>query len=96
MFKKITKTVISGAGLGRYIISPKVFSVLENLEKGVGDEIQFTDAMNKMMKTEKFYACKLDADYYDTSSKLGYLKANIDFTKDRDEFKESLTTYFNN
>ena len=81
------------AGLGRYIVSPEVFPILDTLNKGVGNEYQFTDAMKKLMEKEKFYACKLDATYYDTGSKIGYLKANIDYALERDEFKESLTDY---
>ena len=46
------------AGLGRYIVSPKIFSVLENLSTGVGNEYQFTDAMKELMKEEDFYACR--------------------------------------
>ena len=92
----IEKSPSNFAGLGRYIVSPKVFDILENLSKGVGGEYQFTDAMKELMKNEKFYACILDATYYDTGSKLGYLKANIDYALDREEFKKDLEEYFNN
>lgn len=78
------------AGLGRYIVNPTIFPILEKLDKGVGNEYQFTDAMKELMKTEKFYACKLDAKYYDTGNKIGYLKANIDYALERKELKESL------
>ena len=46
------------------------------------------------MKKEKFYACNLDATYYDTGSKIGYLKANIDFALEREELKTNLEGYF--
>lgn len=84
------------AGLGRYIVSPQIFPILEKLSKGVGNEYQFTDAMKQLMKEEDFHACILDAKYYDTGSKLGYLKANIDYALEREEFKESLTDYLKN
>ena len=84
------------AGLGRYIVSPKVFPILETLSKGVGNEYQFTDAMKQLMTEEDFYACILDATYYDTGSKLGYLKANIDYALEREEFKESLKDHLKN
>ena len=84
------------AGLGRYIVSPNIFSVLENLSRGVGNEYQFTDAMKELMTKEEFYACVMDATYYDTGDKLGYLKANIDYAMDRDEFRESLKDYLKN
>ena len=44
--------------------------------------------MKKLMENEPFYACILDAEYYDTGSKLGYLKANIDYALEREEFRE--------
>ena len=83
------------AGLGRYIVSHNVFDILENLSKGVGNEYQFTDAMKKLMEKEDFYACNLDATYYDTGSKIGYLKANIDYALEREELSQELTKYFN-
>lgn len=83
------------AGLGRYIVSSNIFNELENLNKGVGNEYQFTDAMRNLMQKESFYACKLKATYYDTGSKIGYLKANIDFALDKPELKEELTEYLN-
>ena len=84
------------AGLGRYIVSPNIFNELEELKLGVGNEYQFTDAMKNLMKKEEFYACNLNATYYDTGSKLGYLKANIDYALEREELKESLKDYLNN
>lgn len=92
----VEQTPSNYAGLGRYIVSPQIFPILENLSKGVGNEYQFTDAMKQLMKEEDFQACILDAKYYDTGSKLGYLKANIDYALEREEFKESLTDYFKN
>lgn len=81
------------AGLGRYIVSHNVFGILETLSKGVGNEYQFTDAMKKLMEDEEFYACDLDATYYDTGSKIGYLKANIDYGLEREELSEELSKY---
>lgn len=82
------------AGLGRYIVSANIFPILETLSQGVGGEYQFTDAMKELMKQEKFYACNLNASYYDTGSKIGYLKANIDFALEREDLKISLEDYF--
>lgn len=82
------------AGLGRYIVSANIFNELANLTAGKGNEYQFTDAMTNLMDKEDFYACKLDATYYDTGSKIGYLKANIDYALDREELKEELKEYF--
>ena len=76
-----------------YAIISHLYLILETLSKGVGNEYQFTDAMKELMTKESFYACKLDATYYDTGSKFGYLKANIDYALEREEFKENLEDY---
>ena len=81
------------AGLGRYIVKPEIFDVLEKLSKGAGGEYQFTDAMKELMKEQDFYACIMDATYYDTGSKLGYLKATIDYALEREDLKEPLKEY---
>lgn len=84
------------AGLGRYIVSSNIFSILDTLSRGVGNEYQFTDAMKTLMEKEKFYACNLDAVYYDTGSKIGYLKANIDYALEREDLKDRLEEYIDN
>lgn len=91
----LEKSPSNYAGLGRYVVSSKIFPILESLSLGVGGEYQFTDAMKKLMEQEKFYACLLDATYYDTGSKIGYLKANIDYAMKNEELKEELKNYLN-
>jgi UTP--glucose-1-phosphate uridylyltransferase len=63
--------------LGRYVLSPKIFDLLENLEPGVGGEIQLTDALRKLLGFEGLNALKTDADVYDCGNKLGFLSANL-------------------
>ena len=65
------------AALGRYILSPKIFALLENLKPGIGGEIQLTDGLNKLLSFEGLNALKTDADIYDCGNKLGYLSANL-------------------
>lgn len=67
---------------GRYILSPKIFKLLETQEKGHGGEIQLTDAILKLMKTESVYAYDIKAKRYDIGSKLGFLEAQIDYALD--------------
>jgi len=81
------------AGLGRYVVKPEIFAELEKLSAGAGGEYQFTDAMMNLMSSQDFYACLLDATYYDTGNKLGYLKANIDYALDREDLKEGLIEF---
>lgn len=81
------------AGLGRYIVKPEIFDELDKLEKGKGNEYQFTDGMLNLMKKQDFYACKFKGTYFDIGNQLGYLKANIAYALDRDDLKEDLLKY---
>jgi len=64
---------------GRYILSPAIFNSLKTQEKGVGGEIQLTDAILNLMKKEDVYAASLQAKRYDVGSKIDYIEAIIDF-----------------
>ena len=84
------------AGLGRYILKPEIFEVLENLSTGVNGEYQLTDAMAILMEKEDFYACKFTGTYYDIGSQLGYVKANIMYALDREDLREDLLKFMKN
>lgn len=84
------------AGLGRYILKPEIFEVLENLSTGVNGEYQLTDAMAILMQKQPFHACKFSGTYYDIGSKLGYLKANIMYALDNPELKDKLLEFMKN
>ncbi len=81
------------AGLGRYIVKPEIFDELDHLERGAGNEYQFSDAMLALMQKQDFYACKFDGKYFDIGNQLGYLKANVDFALDRDDVKDEFYKY---
>ena len=63
--------------LGRVLLTPEVFDIIDNLTPGAGGEIQLTDAMAKMARENGIYALDFVGDRYDMGSKLGFLKANI-------------------
>ena len=65
------------AVLGRYILSPKIFDLLEGIRPGVGGEIQLTDALSELLGHVGLNTLKTDADVYDCGNKLGYLNANL-------------------
>ncbi len=67
------------AALGGYILTPDIFEALEKTKLGKGGELWLTDAIFKLLKKRPIYAKLVDGQYYDTGSKLGYLKANVDF-----------------
>ena len=62
---------------GRYILQPTIFNLLATQERGAGGEIQLTDSMLTLAKTEPFHAVRFDGQVYDTGSKLGFLAANV-------------------
>ena len=67
------------AALGRYVITPDVFEVLEQTKPGKGGEIQLTDALRVMARNGSVYAYNFTGKRYDTGNKLGYLKATVEF-----------------
>lgn len=73
---------------GRYIITPGIFEVLARTQPGAGGEIQLTDALKELMQTEDMYALDFEGKRYDIGSKIGFLKATVDFALQRDDLKE--------
>jgi UTP--glucose-1-phosphate uridylyltransferase len=71
--------------MGRYILQPEIFDILSSQEGGAGGEIQITDAMKTLMKTQRFFAYKYRGRSYDCGSKLGFLTANAAFALDHKE-----------
>jgi len=65
--------------VGRYILKPKIFEHLHALQPGAGGEIQLTDALQNLLKDEQVLAYKYDGKRFDCGSKLGYLKATVEF-----------------
>lgn len=78
--------------LGRYILKPEIFKKLSNLVIKNGEYL-LTDAILELIKENKVYACKLEGNYYDVGSKIGYIKANIDFALKRKDLKQDLKDY---
>ena len=75
---------------GRYILQPEIFSILENQQTGAGGEIQLTDAMIALSKTQPFYAVKFEGRSYDCGSKLGFLTANVAYALKRKDIADEL------
>jgi len=63
--------------IGRYILQPEIFAILDKQERGTGNEIQLTDAMAQMIGSTPFHAVKTDCARYDCGDKVGFLHANI-------------------
>jgi UTP--glucose-1-phosphate uridylyltransferase len=65
--------------IGRYILPPDIFGLLEKTERGSGGEIQLTDALRELVRTGDFYGYVFEGRRYDAGEKLGYLKATVDY-----------------
>lgn len=75
---------------GRYILQPEIFKILEIQERGAGGEIQLTDAMIDLAKTQNFYGVEFKGERHDCGSKAGFLRANIAFGMARADLRDSL------
>ncbi len=82
--------------LGRYIITPEIFNILEDTPPGKGNEIQLTDALEELMAKEDVYAKVFTGKRYDIGNKLGFLEATVEFALDRDDLKDSFRDYLVN
>jgi UTP--glucose-1-phosphate uridylyltransferase len=79
--------------LGRYIISPAIFKCLENAKPGKGGEIQLTDALRDLLRSEEIYAYDFIGKRYDVGNKIGFLEANVEFALKRDDLKDEFSEY---
>ena len=83
------------AVLGRYVLTPKIFELLETQSKGTGNEIQLTDAIKRLMDIQAVYAYDFEGIRYDVGDKFGFIKATIDFALKREDLKEKVQAYIN-
>ena len=89
----VDKAPSNTAILGRYIITPAIFSHLENIQPGKNGEIQLTDALKSLMKEEAIYAYHFVGKRYDVGNRMGFLKATVEFALDRDDLKDEFRAY---
>lgn len=79
--------------LGRYILTPKIFDILANLQPGAEGEIQLTDAIAKLNHYEAVYAYHFDGVRYDVGEKMGFIKTTIEFALQREDLRANLLEY---
>lgn len=82
--------------LGRYIITPKIFDILDNTKPGRGGEIQLTDALKTLACEEAIYAYDFEGRRYDVGDKLGFLEATIEYALRKDDLREPFINYLMN
>ena len=79
--------------LGRYIITPQIFEILENTAPGKGNEIQLTDALETLIKNEAMYAYDFEGRRYDVGDKLGFLQATVEYALRKKELRDGFIEY---
>lgn len=81
------------AVVGRYILNPRIFDLLEKTESGTGGEIQLTDAIDALLNYECVVAHEFEGERYDCGSKLGYLTATVEYALKHPELKNDFLNY---
>ncbi|WP_024615528.1 UTP--glucose-1-phosphate uridylyltransferase GalU [Clostridium sp. Ade.TY] len=79
--------------LGRYIVTPKIFEILEKTKPGKGGEIQLTDALLDLIKEEAMYAYNFEGRRYDVGDKQGFLEATVEYALRREDLKDGFMEY---
>ena len=92
---KVEESPSNVAILGRYIITPQIFEILENTAPGKGNEIQLTDALRTLISQEAMYAYNFEGRRYDVGDKLGFLQATIEYALKKPELRYNFIEYLN-
>lgn len=79
--------------VGRYVLTAEIFDFLRQTQSGIGGEIQLTDAIAQLMQTQSIYAYPIEGKRYDCGSKLGYLKATVEFGLSHPEVANEFARY---
>jgi len=81
------------AVVGRYILTPAILDILKSTRRGAGNEIQLTDAIAELRKSEEIFAYSFEGSRYDCGSKIGYLQANVEIALQHDEMAGDFKNY---
>lgn len=76
---------------GRYILTPKIFELLETQKRGAGNEIQLTDSINRLLDYEKVYSYEISGRRYDIGSVYGFVDATLDFALKREDIRDRIS-----
>ncbi len=82
--------------MGRYILNPEIFDILENIPPGKGGEIQLTDGLKELAKHQEILAYQFEGQRYDVGDKFGFVQATIEYALRREELAEPLKQYLSN
>lgn len=79
--------------MGRYILTPEIFTFLEQQEVGAGGEIQLTDAIEKLNRIQQVFAYNFEGQRYDVGEKLGFVKTTIEFALQHPEIRDEVMEF---
>ena len=79
--------------IGRYLLTPEIFNILEAQKPGAGNEIQLTDAIDTLNKTQRVFARQFNGDRYDVGDKFGFMKTSIDYALQHPQIKDNMKQY---
>jgi len=82
--------------IGRYVLTPEIFSSIESVQPGSGGEIQLTDGLRHLLRNRPIYGFKFDGTRYDAGDKLGFLKATVEFALKRYDLGGPFREYLKN
>jgi len=79
--------------IGRYVLTPEIFSSIESIDPGSGGEIQLTDALKHLLRNRPIYGYKFEGKRYDAGDKLGFLEATVEFALNRHDLGGDFRQY---
>jgi len=82
--------------MGRYVLRPEIFDILENQTPGAGNEIQLTDAIKKLNEQQMVVGYEFEGDRHDVGDKFGFIKATVEFALERGDLQEQVIDYLKN
>jgi UTP--glucose-1-phosphate uridylyltransferase len=90
---KVEEAPSNYAIMGRYVLRPEIFEILENLTPGAGNEIQLTDAIKKLNEQQMVVGYEFEGDRHDVGDKFGFIRATVDFALEREELRTQVMEY---
>jgi len=79
--------------IGRYVLRPEIFTILQNLPAGRGGEIQLTDGLSRLVQERKIFGCEFLGDRYDIGDKFGFVRATVAYALKRADLKDKVAEY---
>jgi UTP--glucose-1-phosphate uridylyltransferase len=79
--------------IGRYVLRPEIFPILQNLPAGKGGEIQLTDGLAQLVRERKIYGCEFSGDRYDIGDKFGFVRATVAYALKRADLRDKVLEY---